>query len=114
LSTTFRLISKDSATDVKELIPEFYFLPDFLENQEGFNFGKRQTGDQVNDVKLPEWCASSARNFMLIHRQAFESEFVRRNLHQWIDLIFGFKQKGKTAVEAVNVFHFAVSNSFYC
>lgn len=109
LATTFRLTSKESATDVKELIPEFFYLFDFLENSEGFNFGKRQSGDLVNDVKLPPWCDGSARLFMLVHRQALESEIVRRQLHQWIDLIFGFKQKGNAAVNAINVFHPAVS-----
>ena len=35
LATTWRLSSFESATDVKELIPEFFFLPEFLENAEG-------------------------------------------------------------------------------
>lgn len=108
MATTFKLTSKESATDVKELIPEFFYLFDFFENCEGFNFGKRQSGDLVNDVKLPDWCEGSARLFMLIHRQALECDFVRRQLNQWIDLIFGYKQKGKAAVDAVNVFHPAV------
>lgn len=94
---------------MKELIPEFFHLPDFLINNEGFNYGIRQSGEQVNDVKLPTWCEESARLFTFIHRQALESDFVRKQLHAWIDLIFGFKQKGKAAVEAVNVFHPAVS-----
>lgn len=37
--------------------------------------------------------------------QALESDFVSANLHHWIDLIFGFKQQGPAAVEAVNTFH---------
>lgn len=35
LHTTWRLTSSDSTTDVKEMIPEFFFLPEFLVNQEG-------------------------------------------------------------------------------
>jgi hypothetical protein len=35
LHTTWRLTSSDSTTDVKELIPEFFFLPEFLRNSEG-------------------------------------------------------------------------------
>ena len=34
-----------------------------------------------------------------------ESDYVSAHLHDWINLIFGFKQQGPEAVEAVNVFH---------
>lgn len=40
------------------------------------------------------------------HFQALESEFVSCQLHQWIDLIFGYKQRGPEAVRALNVFHY--------
>lgn len=35
MHTTWRLTSADSTTDVKELVPEFFYLPEFLLNNEG-------------------------------------------------------------------------------
>ena len=103
--TTWRLATEDSTNGFKELIPEFFYMPEFLINSESFNFGIRQNGEQVDDVKLPVWCRNNARLFTLINRQALESNFVTQNLNHWIDLIFGYMQKGKAAVDAVNVFH---------
>lgn len=40
-----------------------------------------------------------------VSRQALECDYVSAHLHEWIDLIFGYKQQGPPAVEAVNVFH---------
>ncbi|KAK9508246.1 hypothetical protein O3M35_007946 [Rhynocoris fuscipes] len=111
LHTTWRLTSSESATDVKELIPEFFFLPEFLTNREGFNFGLRQNGEPVDNVILPPW-ASDPRLFILVHRQALESRHVREYLPQWIDLVFGYKQTGKAAVDSINVFHPATYYGF--
>ena len=47
----------------------------------------------VDDVELPPW-ASTPHEFVRVNRQALESEFVSCQIHQWIDLIFGYKQKG--------------------
>ncbi|RUS76849.1 hypothetical protein EGW08_015382, partial [Elysia chlorotica] len=96
----------DNPNDVKELIPEFFYFPEFLINFNGFDLGRMQiTKEHVNDVKLPPW-ASTAEEFIHKHRQALESEHVSMNLHSWIDLIFGFKQKGPAAEEALNVFYY--------
>ncbi|XP_071961754.1 lysosomal-trafficking regulator-like isoform X2 [Antedon mediterranea] len=105
VETAWRLSSFQSASDVKELIPEFFFLPEFLVNKEGFNFGCRQNGARVDDVTLPIWCQGSPRLFVLIHRQALESSYVSQFINSWIDLVFGYKQKGDSAKEAINVFH---------
>jgi len=75
----------------------------------GFNLGVRQSGHPVSDVTLPQWCHGDARRFVLIHRQALESDYVSANISAWIDLIFGFKQTGRAAIDAINVFHPAVS-----
>jgi hypothetical protein len=38
---------------LKELTPEFFYLPEFLMNSNNFNLGVRQNGVPVNDVTLP-------------------------------------------------------------
>ena len=90
--------------DVKEMIPEFYCLPQMFLNVDHIPFGTRQDGVIVHDVQLPRW-ASSSRAFVMFLREALESRFVSENIHKWIDLIFGSKQRGKEAVAAFNVFH---------
>lgn len=84
-----------SGTDQKELIPEFFYQPEFLKNINGeaigcvsvrvvcewcgmilcpvwcigLDLGKLQTGIVLNDVDLPPW-ASSAEDFIIKHREA--------------------------------------------
>ncbi|XP_042366691.1 protein FAN [Plectropomus leopardus] len=95
----------EGATDFKELIPEFYGNDcSFLENKLNLGLGRRQNGSLVGDVVLPQW-ASDANDFLQKHRTALESQYVSEHLHEWIDLVFGFKQRGSEAVAAHNVFH---------
>ena len=98
--------SRDNMTDVRELIPEFYYLPDFLMNINGYDFGSRQgAGGHIDNVALPPWAKGDPRIFIAKHREALESKHVTQNLHQWVDLVFGHKQRGEAAIEATNVFH---------
>ncbi|EGD75827.1 hypothetical protein PTSG_07946 [Salpingoeca rosetta] len=91
--------------DVKELIPEFFFLPEFLVNSSNFDLGCLQSGERLNDVVLPPW-ARDPHDFIMKHRQALESDYVSAHLHEWIDLIFGYKQRGPEAAKALNVFYY--------
>ena len=96
-----------STGDIKELIPEFFYFPDFLRNANDYNLGKLQTGARLDDVILPPWAHGSPEEFVRINREALESPYVSAHLHEWIDLIFGYKQRGKAAIKADNVFcHF--------
>ncbi|KAM6985955.1 LOW QUALITY PROTEIN: neurobeachin a [Aplochiton taeniatus] len=100
----WRTCQRDTA-DVKELIPEFYYLPEMFVNSNDYELGVREDGVSVSDIELPNW-AKKPEDFVRINRMALESEFVSCQLHQWIDLIFGYKQRGPEAVRSLNVFNF--------
>lgn len=97
--------SKDNYADVRELIPEFFCLPEFLTNSNNFELGKLQSGDTISNVILPPWANNDPKIFIQKQREALESSYVSAHLHEWIDLVFGCKQKGQSAIDAKNVFH---------
>lgn len=108
----------ESDSDVKELIPEFYDtnnylangfdnqLGSFLENKLELDLGVRQDNIRVNDVILPRWANNNSTQFIKKMRDALESPYVSENLHKWIDLIFGYKQRGVEALKADNLFYY--------
>jgi hypothetical protein len=71
-----------------------------------FDLGKTQNGVVVNDVELPPWAKNDPTAFVSIMRTALESEHVSQYLHAWIDLIFGYKQRGPEAIKSHNVFYY--------
>lgn len=78
---------------MQEMIPEMYYLPEAFLNNNKFKFGTREDQRKVDDVELPPW-AHSPEEFVRISREALESEIVSGQLHEWIDLVFGYKQHG--------------------
>ncbi|KAF4147033.1 WD domain G-beta repeat domain-containing protein [Phytophthora infestans] len=99
--------SRDNLQDVRELIPEFFYLPEFLYNANNCVFGTTQSGEEVWHVILPPWAHGDPREFVRLNRRALESKYVSEHLHEWIDLVFGAKQTGQAAENAQNVFmHF--------
>jgi neurobeachin-like protein 1/2 len=100
-------------SDVKELVPEFFYCPEILENMNRLDLGRKMNGDRklLGEIELPPW-ATDSFDFVRLHRKALESEYVSQHLHHWIDLIFGYKQRppymrnggNKAAVESCNVF----------
>ena len=96
----------NNPADVKELLPEFYNSNgDFLVNSNDLDLGFRHTGERLNDVELPPW-AKSPRDYIKKHRQALECEYVSQHIHEWIDLIFGYKQLGPAAEDANNIYYY--------
>ena len=96
----------ESTADVKELIPEFFYLPEFLENSNSNVFGKRQDGSVVDAVVLPKWANGSTRTFIQTMRDGLESDHVSHTIHDWIDLVFGASQLGARAKSKKNVFYY--------
>lgn len=76
----------------------------FLRNN--YDFGQRQDKKSFENVELPKWANNSPEQFIFKNLEALESEYVSKNLHHWIDLIFGYKQRGIEAEKADNVFYY--------
>jgi hypothetical protein len=117
LAATWRGCTTNTS-DVKELVPEMFYCPEILTNVNNIDFGKTQAGKPVGEVQLPPWANGSIHDFTYLHREALESEHVSLNLHHWIDLIFGYKQRPPhlgghaDAVDSCNVFfHLTYANA---
>ncbi|KAF7319612.1 hypothetical protein HMN09_00301600 [Mycena chlorophos] len=95
--------ASDIRGDVRELIPEFYTCPEFLENSSNLDFGVQQNnGERIHDVKLPPWAKQDPLLFIVMNRRALKSEHVTERLPAWIDLIWGCKQHDPASL---NCFH---------
>ena len=115
LDTWNNCLNLDS--NVKELLPEFYDTSElntfggelgagFLRNHLELDLGMRQDEVRVGDCILPLWAKNSPDKFVRMMREALESSIVSDNLHHWIDLIFGYKQRGEEALKADNLFYY--------
>ena len=94
--------STTQKTDVRELIPEFFYLPEMFLNINKLNMGNLQDGPEVNDVTTP--CNNNPYDFIMIMKSVLENNKISYSIHGWIDLIFGSKVKGKEAELANNIF----------
>ena len=88
--------------DVRELIPEFFYLPEMFKNINKLNMGKLQEGEQVGDVLTP--CDNNPYDFIMTMRSCLENNKISAKIQQWIDLIFGYKSRGKEAEKAKNIY----------
>ena len=94
--------STSQKTDVRELIPEFFYLPELFLNINKLNLGKREDGIEVDNIITP--CENNPFNFVMTMRNVLENEKISKSIQKWIDLIFGYKARGKEAELSNNIF----------
>ena len=90
--TSFNRLKRSDG--LSELTPEFYFMAEVFQNFNGLRF---------DDVQLPFW-AETPQAVVSTFRSALESDDVSGRLHEWIDLVFGFRREGTAALERFNIF----------
>ena len=123
LDKTF-LSSTSEKCDLRELIPEFYTIPEMFLNINNFDFGEinlnnfdgsidyldeiieNNKGDtiiKVENVLMPNWCKYNPYLFIQLKRELLENK-MKIDLNPWLDLIFGCSQRGLKAQLIGNVF----------
>jgi hypothetical protein len=71
-----------------ELPPDFFFSP-----------------ASVTGFDLPTWAHGDPDAFVYFHRKLLECDAVSRDLHVWIDLVFGYATHGRAGMDNSNLFH---------
>ena len=89
-------------TDVKEIIPEFFYLPEMFTNINDLNMGVLDDGTLVNDVSTP--CNNNNYEFVITMRRLLENDILSYSIQNWADLVFGYKSRGKDAENAFNLY----------
>ena len=99
IAKTFKNASTQSS-DIREIIPEFFYLPEMFLNLNKLNLSDEQA--TVNDCITP--CQNNPYQFTMTMKNILESPNVSSTLNGWIDLIFGIKAKEEEAELAKNIF----------
>jgi hypothetical protein len=86
-----------SAADVKEMIPQLYFVAEADRNENKIDLGSK--GDVLVGMYDSAQSLTSAMN------RALQFEATSEHMNEWIDLIFGYKSPDENAIEAKELFH---------
>ena len=100
--TFFNISSQKS--DLRELIPEFFYLPEMFMNINCLNFGSRVKGENINDVIIPDDIEVDTikeveignkyiNNFIFVKSMKNKLESMNNDLGSWVRLIFGDNQR---------------------
>ena len=92
-------------SDLRELIPEFFYLPEMFMNLNSINYQKKANGELVDDVIIPEYISERNNLEKLKNKTNYEKifiyvddmktrlEYLEQDMSSWINLIFGLKQR---------------------
>ena len=92
-------------SDLRELIPEFFYFPEMFMNINIINFHKNSRNELVDDVIITENCITNKeikgkdininnqKFFIFIENLKNELESLKADINQWINIIFGIYQK---------------------
>ena len=113
IEDTFYNISYQKS-DIRELIPEFFYFPEIFMNINKINFGKKANGKKVDDVEMPKDLINKDiinennnsildenektnyfLSFKLIEKNRNLLESKTNDINNWINLIFGTETKYK-------------------
>lgn len=100
----------EEMSDVRELIPEMFYLPAMFLNLNNFDFGVNQSKQRVHNVIMPVQADTPAK-LVFDFRATLEDSTTSERLGEWLDLVFGFKQQGPSAIEAANLFFYLTYES---
>ena len=95
-------------SDVRELIPEFFFMPEIFQNINNLNLGIITHEDnnhkiEINNVNLPSFTKNRFDLMIIIFKMLLEQS-PKELIFEWVNLIFGEYQYGNSAVKKCNVF----------
>ncbi|KAM0841857.1 hypothetical protein ACQ4PT_058739 [Festuca glaucescens] len=96
--------SLSNTSDVKELIPEFFYMPEFLQNSNSYHLGVKQDGELLGDVALPPWAKASNIFYYVTYEGAVDLENMDDMLQKYAieDQIANF---GQTPIQIFRVKH---------
>ena len=108
--------------DLREIIPEFFTLPEMFLNINNLNLGdininsykkniflNNEENEEeniekipLNEVVMPSWCENNPFLFTEKYRKLLESQNI--DINPWINLIFGYTQRGIKAQKIGNLY----------
>ena len=117
IENTFNNIIQQRS-DLRELIPEFFYLPEMFMNINSYNFHEKADNNPVDDVEITEKIITNFRNninkdnennniqikilkninysenyFLFVESMKNKLEYLRDNISNWINNIFGTNQR---------------------